>query len=180
MMMSGYLTIARPYAKAAFEYACEHEAIADWGLFLQRLDFVVRDERAADFLSNPQILKQQKVEFLEFLAGDKISPEQKHFLKILAQYGRILCLPALADLYDQYAKKQQNLLDVEVSTPYPLDESEKQNLQKALEIRLGKSIAMSVIEDKDLIGGAVIRAGDFVIDGSIRAKLKRLRKLLTR
>lgn len=179
-MMSAYTTIARPYAKAAFEYAVEKSAVPGWGLFLQRLAYVVSDERVKQLLKNPQVDTGDKLKFLTDLAGNDANQDQKNFLAVLARYNRLLSMPALAKLYDAFAKKYENMIDVDVTSAFALDDAEKQNLQKALEIRLGKQIAMALNEDNTLIGGAVIRAGDFVIDGSTRGKLKRLRKLLTR
>lgn len=178
--MSAYTTIARPYAKAAFEYAAEKNAIANWGMFFQRLAFIVKDDRVKTLLQDPRVDIKAKLDFLTDLAGADINQDQKNFLSVLAKYNRLLSMPALAKLYDTFAKTHEGMVDVTVTSAFALNDMEKENLQKALEIRLGKHIAMTLYEDNTLVGGAVIRAGDFVIDGSTRGKLKRLRKLLTR
>lgn len=178
--MSVFTTIARPYAKAAFEYAVEKNTIASWGMFFQRMAYVVRDNRVKSLLQNPQIEEKDKLDFIIYLASSEATNDQRNFLAILSKFRRLLALPALAKLYDAYAKQHENMMDVEVTSAFPLSEIQKSNLQKALEIRLGKRISMAILEDKALIGGVIIHAGDFVIDGSTLGKLKRLQKTLMR
>jgi F-type H+-transporting ATPase subunit delta len=178
--MSAYTTIARPYAKAAFEHAAKQNTIAIWSAFFQRLAFIVEDERVRVLLQDPRVDEKNKLDLLVDLAGAGANQDQKNFLSILAHYKRLLSVPALAKLYDTFAKEHENIVDVEVMSAFALNDTEQHNLQKALEIRLGKKIAITLSEDNRLIGGAVIRAGDFVIDGSTLGKLKRLRKLLMR
>lgn len=178
--MSAFTTIARPYAKAAFEYAVEQNAIESWKFFLQKMAFVVEDEQVKNLLKNPQIEEKDKLEFIISLAGKEITDAQKNFLAILSQFRKLLVLSELTKLYDDYVKQYENIIDVEVTSAFALTEIQKSNLQQALEIRLNKRIAMTIFEDKTLLGGLIIRADDFVIDGSTLGKLKRLQNTLVR
>jgi len=178
--MSAYTTIARPYAKAAFEYAVEKNAIADWGFFLKIAGTIVRDRRVHVLLQNPQLDKAAKLKLLTEMCSLVIKhnhhKEQNNLLALLAEHNRFFVIPELVGIFNELVKQHDNTVDVLVTSAFAFSTEQQQKLRKALEIRLGKRIKMEVTENKNLIGGAIIRAGDFVIDGSIQSKLKRLRK----
>lgn len=181
--MSAYTTIARPYAKAAFEYAVEKNAIAEWEFFLKVAGMIVRDQRMHAVLQNPQLDKTAKLKLLSEMCALIVKrnhhKEQNNLLALLAEYNRFFVIPELAGLFNKLVKQHDNTVDVTVTSAFTFSTEQQQKLRKALEIRLGKRIKMEVTENKSLIGGAIIRAGDFVIDGSIQSKLKRLRKAVS-
>lgn len=176
--MADYTTLARPYAKAAFEYAAEKNAIASWGLCLKRASFIVKDERINKLLLNPLLERRDKLDLLVSICDGKLDSEQRNLFALLADFNRLLVVPKIADLFELLVKDHEQMVDVEVTSAFGLDELEKDKLQKALQIRLNKQVSMTLKEDANLIGGAIIRAGDFVIDGSILGKLTKMRKLL--
>lgn len=181
--MSAYSTIARPYAKAAFEYAIEKNALAEWGSFLKNAAMVVQDQRIQALLQNPQLDKAAKLKFIAEICAlvikHTIDKEQNNLLALLAEHHRLLVLPDLAGLFNTLVKQYDNSVDVTVVSAFAFSTEQQHKLQKALEIRLGKQIKMKLTENKNLIGGAIIRAGDFVIDGSVQSKLIRLRKAVS-
>lgn len=184
MPMSVYTTIARPYAKAVFEYAVEKNAVAEWGMFLQKAGLVVRDKRIQLLLQNPHIDMNARLNILRDLCrgsendanANNSGNAQNNLLAVLAKFNRLLVIPDLAGLFNELVKQFHNTVDVTVTSAFNFSAEQQKQLQKALEIRLGKQVTIEIVEDKNLIGGAIIRAGDFVIDGSVLGKLKRLRK----
>lgn len=176
-------TIARPYAEAAFERARETGALAPWSEALKLGARLMADGRAASFLANPKLTDAERYEFLAGLfrdaggedclfAGD--SADGANFIRLLLEYERAAALPEMSELFEQMKARVENTVDVTVTTATPLSGIQQQALVAALKKRLGREIRLTVAVDEALIGGAVIRAGDVVIDGSLRARLDRL------
>lgn len=175
--MRDYITIARPYARAAFEYAVEHKQIPAWSEFLQTAASVVEDKRVSRLLNNPSINYTDKQQFILDVCKDA-NAEHRNFIAALAQFHRLNIIPAVAALFEDFCKERNKSMEVEVLSAYPLEEQQIKRLQKALAIRLQRDVTLNILLDKNLIGGAQIRAGDFVIDGSSRGQLQRLSKIL--
>lgn len=174
--MFNYMTLARPYAKAAFEYALENSLLYEWKAFLSNVDLLMTQPLANKFFQHPKVTFKEKLDFLENLL--KPNEKQKNWLRLLVSYHRLKVAPEIKKLFESLTKQHEGIVDVTVSAAYKMDDTQKSSLQKALEIRLGKKVVLSWLEDKRLIGGAVIQAGDSMMDGSIRGKLKTLRKVL--
>jgi F-type H+-transporting ATPase subunit delta len=180
-------TIARPYARAAFEFAGEKKDLAAWSGALETAKAVLTDGRVAKFLSNPALSDEQKLGFLTDVfaaAGGKKSvlaggnENGKNFLKLLLEYGRVSVLPEISDHFDALKAEIENTLDVTVTSAAPLSAAQQKAVVAALKERLGRDINLSTEIDENLIGGAVIRAGDVVIDGSLRTRLEGLSNAL--
>lgn len=176
--MAEKATIARPYAKAAFESARQHHALEKWSAVLATASSVVQDERVARLLSSPRVKPEQ----LSGLIGDIVgqSDEQtRNFLATLASNRRLALLPEIASMYEALRAEAENTADVQVVSAVELNEAQKQRLATALKKRLQRDVRLHCEVDASLIGGAIVRAGDFVIDGSLKARLDRLSAEMT-
>ena len=166
-------SVARPYARAAFEYALEHKQVASWLLFLKTVAVIVKDKRVANLLDNPNIDYSDKQKFILGICG-KTDQAQKNFIATLGLFQRLNVSPEVAKLFEEHDKEQNKSIEVEVTSAYPLNEQQIKRLQQALAIRLQREITLKLQIDKKLMGGALIKAGDFVIDGTSLGQLQRL------
>ncbi|MEX2126432.1 MAG: F0F1 ATP synthase subunit delta [Woeseia sp.] len=180
-------TIARPYAEAAFELARDGGSLDAWSAALNVASAVMADGRVAKFLGNPSLTDAERLSFLSGLFGtaggdDTIlagsSKEGRNFLKLLLEYGRIAVLPEIAGHFDARKAEIENTVDVTVTSAAKLDDAQKRAIAAALKKRLGREVRLEAVLDENLIGGAVIRAGDVVIDGSLRSRLQSLSNAL--
>ena len=180
-------TIARPYARAAFELANEGNDLTDWADALNAAQQVMASGEVASFLASPALIDMQRLEFLrELLAsasgGASVlggSNEQgSNFLRLLLEYGRVDVLPEIAQHFDALKAQVENTVDVTVTSAAKISAAQHKAIVTALKERLGREINLSTEIDENLIGGAVIRAGDVVIDGSVRARLQGLANAL--
>ena len=181
-------TIARPYAEAAFELARDSGSLDAWSASLNVASAFLADGRVARFLGNPSLTDDERLSFLTDLfgaAGSEASmlaggtKEGRNFLKLLLEYGRVAVLPEIAEHFDALKAKVENTIDVTVTSATMLDEAQKRKIAEALKKRLGRDVRLEAETDESLIGGAVIRAGDVVIDGSLRSRLQSLSTALT-
>jgi F-type H+-transporting ATPase subunit delta len=172
--MAEKVTIARPYAKAAFQYARERKAFAQWSDALATASAVVTDAQVAKLLSSPHVTPDQLVELIAGVAGQSLDASGKNFLNTLAQNRRLGLLPEIAAIYEQLRAEIEQIADVDVVSATELSDSQRERLTAALRKRLKREIRLHVSVDPALIGGAIVRSGDLVIDGSLKARLDRL------
>ena len=170
--MSQALTLARPYARAAFALAKESGRLAPWSTMLgfAAQASVVPGVQSA--LSSPQVADDTLVELL-LPPGDS-DPTFGRFLAVLADNRRLVLLPEIAALYDELKADAERVVRATVTSAQPLDAGELEKIRASLRKRFGQEVEVATAVDAALIGGAVIDAGDIVIDGSIRTKLARL------
>jgi F-type H+-transporting ATPase subunit delta len=167
-------TIARPYAKAAFEAARDANALGGWSRGLALVAEIVADPRVADLVKNPEIETTQVADFVLGVAGATLDPEMQNFVRVLAANRRLLLLPEILAHYEARRAEVENTVDVEVISAIELDAAQIEKLAAALRTRLKRHVKMQNTVDRSLLGGAVIRAGDLVIDGSLKGRLERL------
>lgn len=172
--MAEKATIARPYAKAAFESARQHHALESWSKVLATASSVVQDERVAGLLSSPRVTPEQLSGLIADIVGSDLNEQTRNFLATLASNRRLALLPEIASMYEGLRAEAENTADVQVISAVELNEAQKQRLASALTKRLQREVRLHVEVDASLIGGAIVRAGDFVIDGSLKARLDRL------
>jgi F-type H+-transporting ATPase subunit delta len=172
-------TVARPYAKAAFEQASADKQLGDWSQALQAGAAVVRDERVENLLGNPQVTPEQLAQLLIDVAAPGLDGDGRNFFNMLAENRRLAYLPQISALFDELKDKAEGMIDVTVTSAAPLDGAQQQKLASALERKLKRTVRLHCETDSSLIGGAVLRAGDLVIDGSVRARLNRIAYELT-
>jgi F-type H+-transporting ATPase subunit delta len=167
-------TIARPYAKAAFEYARDANALAQWSQGLKAAAEIVADPRAAPLTKSPQWSAADLVSLITDVAGDKLDAGMQNFVRVLAENHRLLLLPEIAAHYEMLRSAVENTIDVEVVSAVPLDAAQTEKLERALSTRLKRRVRMQNAVDSTLLGGAVVRAGVLVFDGSLWGRLQRL------
>ena len=172
--MAEKVTIARPYAKAAFEFARERNTFARWSDALRIASAVVADPSVEKLLNSPRVAAAQLVDLIAGVAGDALDEKGKNFLNTLAQNRRLGLLPEIAATYETLRAEIEQVADVHVTSAVPLDAAQRAKLTAALKKRLRREVRLHESVDKTLIGGAVVRSGDMVIDGSLRARLDRL------
>jgi F-type H+-transporting ATPase subunit delta len=181
--MAEKVTIARPYAKAAFEFAREHGVLARWSDFLANASAVVTDDRVAKLLLSPRVMPADLVGVIAGVcgssSGESLDVPMSNFLETLAHNRRLGLLPHVAAIFETLRADVENIADVQVASAMALDDAQRARLRDALAKRLKREIRLHVDVDPSLIGGAVVRCGDFVIDGSLKARLQRLATELT-
>jgi F-type H+-transporting ATPase subunit delta len=177
--MADRLTIARPYARAAFEEARADKRLAPWSEALHVGAEVVRDERVQALLGNPHVTPDELAKLVIDIAAGKLGAHGENFVRILAANHRLALLPEIAELFDALKDAAEGVADVTVTSAAKLDEAEGAKLAAALERRLKRRVRLHFETDPALIGGAVLRAGDLVIDGSLRTRLDRIAYELT-
>ena len=177
--MADRLTIARPYARAAFEEARAREQLAAWSQSLRTAALVVKDPRVAALLGNPLVTPEELAQLVSAIAGAKLGAHGANFVHTLADNRRLAYLPEIATLFDEFKDAAEGIADVTVTSAAALDSARQQKLSAALERRLKRKVRLHCAVDPALIGGAVLRAGDLVIDGSLRTRLERIAYELT-
>ena len=172
--MAEFVTVARPYAKAVFQYALDKGQLAEWSKLLSFAAVVVEDEEMAKVLSKPQLTADQKAELVCSVCSEVLTDEGRNFIVQLAQNDRLVLFPEISGLFELLKAEQEKSVDVTVSSAYELSEDDKNKLSSSLKNRLGRNVNISCDVDKSLLGGLLIRAGDLVIDGTVRGKLAKL------
>jgi len=174
--MAELTTVARPYAKAAFEYASAQGTLelAIWSSQLTLAAAVVQDAEFARYLSRPSMTVAEQEAALFAACGGELSAGVRNFLSLVAANIRLTALPAIAELYEELKANAENVADVVVTSAYALDDAQQDVLAKQLAAKLGRRINISTEVDASLIGGVIVRSGDLVIDASVRGKLAKL------
>jgi F-type H+-transporting ATPase subunit delta len=181
--MSDAITIARPYAKAIFQHALAKQELAAWSQALQDLALIIVDAAAFEFISNPNVTVADQVQFLlettsrMSQAVDKSSVQ--HLIELLLENKRLLVLPEIFVQYEALRAEQEKTLSAVVVSFSELSHKEQIDLSSVLSKRLGRQVTLEVKLDKSLLGGAIILAGDLVIDGSVRGKLNKISTCLS-
>jgi F-type H+-transporting ATPase subunit delta len=177
--MAELKTLARPYAEAAFALAREHGQLAGWSKMLQLLAALVSDERIARLVADPRVSSARLLGLLLDIAGDKLDRDGKNFVRVLVENERLVLLPTVAAEFEQLRSAAEGVVEVEAISAFPLSESQLREISQGLKKRLGRELRITARVDPTLIGGVVVRAGDLVIDGSARGRLRDLATQLT-
>lgn len=177
--MAELATIARPYANAVFELAKGEGTLDQWSRMLGLLTAATQHPTVALMLDSPDLPAAAKAFRLADVMGDELDDRGKKFLQALAEHDRLELVEDVREQFEELRAEEQKSLDVEVIAAYELSEAQSENLKAALSRKFAKDISIETRVDRSLIGGAVIRAGDTVIDGSLRGKLTKLAETLT-
>ena len=172
--MAERATIARPYAKAAFEYARDAKAFAEWSQGLKAGAEIVADPRVSVLSTSPSLTAADLAGLVTDLGGANFNGGMQNFVRVLAENHRLPLLPEIAAQYEELRAAVENTVDVEVTSAVALDAAQSENLKRALNERLKRQVRMQNSVDSSLLGGAIVRAGDLVIDGSLKGRLERL------
>ena len=176
--MAELLTLARPYAKAAFAYASEQNATDVWSNALQVLSAAVQDEAFSAYLSRPELTPAQQVALFAKVLGEDQTVAVSNFLTLLAENGRLTLMPEIEAEYEQLKAQNTNTIDVVIESAFPIDATQELVLTHALKKRFNAEVKAEVVIKPELIAGVVIRAGDQVIDDSALNKLEKMRTRL--
>ena len=176
--MQEKLTIARPYAAAAYSYAAEHGAVEHWSAMLELLNTVVSDPQLAYFIGHPAISGAQLLTLIGETLGERMDEHGRLFLQTLIEAERLQLAPEIAQLFERHRAAAAGMVKVEVTSAYPLTPAERARIDGAMRARLGRDSHVEVTVDPALIGGAVVKVGDSVIDLSLRGRLAALAQTL--
>lgn len=176
--MSSALTLARPYARAAFETALSHSALSGWAEKLAFAAEVAADSRVVALFGNPR-LSSGELASLFLPHGEKVDTDFGRFISLLADNGRLPVLPEIGALFEQLKLESERTLKVRLRTAMRIDAPELEKIRQALKRRFDRDIELAQSIDPKMLGGAIIDAGEIVIDGSVRGRLARLEQALT-
>lgn len=172
--MAELSTLARPYARAAFEYARNAGELTQWAEQLATAAAVASDSVVEGMLGDPALTAQQQAKTLSDICGDSIGAQARNFVAILADNKRLPLLPEIYNLFEQYKANQEKSVDVEVISAFDLADEMRDKLARGLGAKLEREVKVRTSTDSNLLGGVLIRAGDLVIDGSVRGRLNKL------
>lgn len=178
--MADNASIARPYAKAVFDLAQQENAFDAWTAALEQLAVISNDADFSALVSDPRVEGAKVAELLTDLAKDSLPEGGANLIKLLVQNDRVQSLVDINQQYTDLVAKANALVNADVITAKPLTEDQKSSLAAALEQRLGLKVQLEETVDADLIGGAIIKAGDMVIDGSAKGRIEKLTTALMR
>lgn len=172
--MAELSTLARPYAKAAFQAAADAGALQAWSDMLVTASEVTLNEDMAKVLSHPGLTGQQQAQTLIDVCGDTLNESVQNLISVLAENKRVSLLPQILEQFEHLKAELEKAVDVEIISAFEVSDESKQKLTDALKAKLAKDVRVTTTVDSTLVGGAIIRAGDMVIDGTVRGKLAKL------
>jgi len=169
--MAENVTVARPYADAAFELARGAGALGPWSEALGRMAAVAADPSMRACINDPKLSEEQLYSLFLDVSGNGLTPELQKFVRVLVDNERLQLLPEIRDLFVDYKNEHEGVLEAEIASAFPLDDAALTRLKADLEQRFKKQLQVKVSLDPELIGGVRITVGDEVIDASVRGKL---------
>lgn len=172
--MAELVTMARPYAKAAFQAATDRNSLELWSEMLSFASAVAMEDKMKVVFDHPALTSEQKASAFADICGDKLNGEARNFVNVLAANGRLSLIPEIASLYEAFKAQKEMSVDVEIESAFELESAQQKMLAEALGKKLDRTVMVSSITNKDLLGGAIIRTQDLVIDASIRGKIIRM------
>ena len=179
--MADFTTAARPYAKAIYDLASETNTLDSWNDALANLANVVNDATMSEMLSNPDMGKQQKGELVIQIMGDNLNQQQQNLVKLMAENSRLALMGDVLEQFEVARAKAENKIEAEVVSAFELSAEQTDELINTLKNKLGcDDVTLTTTIDKSLIGGVVIKAGDIIIDASMKSQLDSLALSLAR
>ena len=178
--MSDISTTARPYARAVFESSRANATQTKWSESLALMSLVANDPTMNDVLDNPKATKVQKGELFASVCGDKIDDNGKNLIMLLAENNRLSELPVITELFEALRSADEGIVEAQVTSALPLDSDQESVLKESLKKKLGSDVSLTTSVDESLIGGVIVKAGDMVIDGSVRSQITALSNALNR
>ncbi|MEY8712479.1 ATP synthase F1 subunit delta [Mangrovibacter phragmitis] len=175
--MSEFVTVARPYAKAAFDFAVEHQNVDRWQEMLAFAAEVSKNEQVAGLISGALAPETLAASFIA-ICGDQVDTHAQNLIKVMAENGRLSVLPDVLEQFVLLRAALEATVEVDVTSASALSEEQLSKISAAMEKRLSRKVKLNCKIDKSVMAGIVIRAGDMVIDGSVRGRLERLADVL--
>jgi F-type H+-transporting ATPase subunit delta len=171
-------TIARPYAQAAFSLAESHGNLKKWSDMLQLVADVASDDAMQVLIGNPSIDSDRLIDTFIGICGEGLDQYGQNFVRVLAENKRLDVMPEIAGLYEEKRAEAESTIEAEVTSAIPMSETQQAQLVAALKKRLGREVTLVTKTDETMIGGAIVRAGDLVIDASVTGQLEKLANTL--
>ena len=171
-------TVARPYALAAFGLAQEKNELGKWSEMLQFAALVASDDAMQQYIGNPHVTREALGKLFINICAEQLTELGKNFIKVLIDNHRLDVLPEIAMLYEQHRAEAERTIDAEVISAFPLSAAQQSMLVEKLKQRLGREVNLIAKVDANLLGGAIVRAGDLVIDGSVNGQIGKLAQAL--
>lgn len=172
--MADFTTAARPYANAVYDIANAASTLDSWSDALANLAAVINDAQVSELLSDPDAGKQQKGELIIQVLGDKLNEQQQNLVKLMAENGRLIIMQDVQEQFEVARAKAENKVEAEVVSAFELTAEQTDELINTLKNKLGCEITLTTTIDESLIGGVVIKAGDTIIDASMKSQLDSL------
>ncbi len=168
------ITIARPYAEALFARAEETGTLDGWSETLELLVAIAQDPAMMNAISDPLLDRADLIKLILDIGGERLGAEAQNLVQLLVRNGRLSVLPEIGTMYEQLKADRQQVLKVHVRSAYAFTKDQEQKIAAGLKRKLGLDVTITSEQDETLIGGVHIRAGDLVIDGSIKGKIEKL------
>ena len=172
--MANVNVIAKPYAKAAFEFACEQKAVEQWSSDLGAFASVVESDAVANIIASPMLSQSEIVAVVK----DRLDQSFANFLSLIADNKRLELLPNIALQFEEIKNAQSNNKLASVTLAYKASASLLESLKLSLEKKFNCSIDLDVRVDLAIIGGTIVKVGDTVIDDSVSGRLERMKSIL--
>ncbi len=172
--MSDLTTAARPYARAVFERAEQSGKLGEWSDMLGFMSGIASNDQVVELLASPRMAKQSGADAFIKLADGKLNKEAENLVSMLAENNRLSLLPEMSVIYEVLKDEAEGSVEAIVTTAKKLTQGEEKSISDALGKRLGRKVKLKVSVDDALLGGAIIQAGDLVIDGSLRGRLSKM------
>ena len=175
--MSEVTTIARPYAKAAFDFAVEQKAVDSW---LEMLVFAaeVSKDSSLQQVIHSSIAPDQLAQLFIQICGEQLNEYGHNLIKVMAENGRLSVLPDVLVEFTALKAELDKEVEAVITSAAALSDAEKTKIQKSLENRYQRKVRLTCQLDPSLMAGLVIKIGDDIIDASVRSKLTRLAEAL--
>lgn len=178
--MAEISTVARPYAQGVFRLAREHDALAHWSDQLDLAAAFIADQQMTLVLGSPRMTGDQKAELVIEVCGDGLDEQARNLVRLLIANRRINLMPEIALQYRRLRADAERTVEARLVTAQPVDDAVRDRVADALAKRLERKVTLETAVDESLIGGAIVHAGDMVIDGSVRGRLTRLAGVMSR
>jgi F-type H+-transporting ATPase subunit delta len=172
--MAELATLARPYARAAYDFADASNGLDQWSDMLSTLAAIATQEKVQAVFDSPVLTAKERAEALANLCGDSITDQGLNLLRLLSENGRLALIPEVSRLFEQFKANREKTVNVDITSAMAMDQAAEEKLAAALAAKLDRQVIVNSETDESLMGGAIIRAGDLVIDGSVRGKLAKL------
>lgn len=176
--MAELTTVARPYAKAAFQLAQSEGKLAEWSDMLALAARVIANAEFAAYVARPKLSAKDQADALLVVVSDQLNEQGQNFIRQLAGNKRLAALPAISESFNELRAQAEGAVDVAVTAAFAMSDEQQAAMARVLTEKLSRQVKLTTAVDASLIGGAVIHAGDLVIDASVRGKLGKLRATL--
>lgn len=177
--MAEAITIARPYANAIFKIALGKGALKAWSELLAIFSQCVADPKMQSIIASPSVSDEDAIALFKDIAGDAMQEDAISFLTLLAENNRLQLLSDIALLFEELREQEEQVMTADVTSARPLTPEQEANISAALKKRTGRDVTLNTQVDESLLGGAIIRAGDLIIDGSALGKLNKLANVIS-